>query len=169
MSVRRRHLAVLAVFLSTALLCLAAAPPASANHLRRGAKTSLVGNVFHGPVPPRHIVCTWVHESGGAHPTAYRCTGTGGYRRFLSTPDGEGGLLQADKDPPAYRVANPDRFRCDAPAGATTPDLFACSYQRNGKARQFRLSEMVIMTDPDPNDPRFQGVQPVIYAWPPYR
>jgi hypothetical protein len=164
---RRRYVVVLALLMSMLVANLAVGQPAWANHLRRGAKTSQVGDVFHGPVPPGHIDCLWVHKSGGSQPHSYRCSGKNGYKQFLSTPDGQGGLLQADRNPPSYRVANPNRFQCDGAGGATTPSGWKCSYNRNGKKHEFRLDEMVIMTDPDPNDPKYQGRPQVIYAWPP--
>jgi hypothetical protein len=137
------------------LLVVVLAAPGMAS--AKPGKTSQVGDEFHDVAPPRKIECVW---SGGDH--TYWCSGDN-YRDRLSTPDG-GGLLRAGGNPPEWNAANPRRFDCTGTGAAAKPSDFQCSYRHNGHRHEFRMHEMLIMTDPYPGTD-----QSITYVWPPHK
>jgi hypothetical protein len=149
-----------AIVVSVLVLILTVPGTASADYLMRPRKTSQVGNQFHGTAPPPKISCQWIPPDH-----TYMCTGTN-YRQALSTPDG-GGLLQADLNPPSWDAANPQRFDCTGPDRAPNnvkPSDFPCSYKHRGHRHEFRMHQMLIMTDPYP-----PVADSITYVWPPHR
>jgi hypothetical protein len=158
-----------ATILSVLLVLILAAPGVASG---KPGKTSQVADEFNGQAPPREIECVW---NGGDH--TYWCSGDN-YRVRLSTLDGDGGLLVRGGNPPGWDWANPEDFSCTGPQRAPVdvrPSDFRCSYghrhdqgRRGWHRHHFRMHEMMVMTDPDP-DPNAPAEEPIDFVWPPHK
>ena len=146
-------IAALTTVLLAGFVALTTLEPASANHHKRGAKTSVVANVFNleggRTVPPLKIRCVWSDRY-----ETYNCLGKN-FSQLLTTESQEdvSDYLQRGADYRGGGVANPHEFSCQRKAkdvSTVVPSDYNCFFASNHK---FRLDQMVYMNYPENCDP----------------
>jgi hypothetical protein len=157
-------IAALTTILVAGFLALTTSDSASANHYKKGAKTSVVANVFNveggRTAPPLKITCHWSDND-----ESYICLGKH-FSQPLTNPsqDDASDYLPRGAQFRHGDVANPHEFSCERKAknvGTVKPSNYNCSYGNN----KFRLNQMVYMNDPEVCDP--SSMKCIEFALPP--